>query len=93
MFNFLADLLPDETGEFFGFSILGGSSYLYIKKLKSELEQQKGFFEESEKNLLKTIQKKEEVFEKQKKELDRKLEANCLSDEAIQFLKSYSEKV
>lgn len=73
MIDVILDLLPDETGEVIGFALMGGMTYLYIDNLDAQIENQKS--------------KAEEIKGKME-DLSRKFNSNCLSPEAINYLKN-----
>lgn len=67
------DLLPDDLAEFFGCSLFAGSTYLYVDHIKGKSKGDK----------TKAEQAKEKIHE-----LSRSIEKNCLSSEAMEYLKN-----
>jgi hypothetical protein len=67
------DLLPDELGEYIGCSLFTGATYLYVDHIKSQAQNEKS---------------KVDVARQKIDELSRSMEKNCLSDEALNYLKN-----
>ena len=76
MLDFLLSLLPDDVGEFLGFGLLGGCSYMGIKHMSKKVNAEKYKGQEMEEKLNKIILKQSD-----------KIKKNCLSDEAMDFIK------
>ncbi len=77
MIDLILDLLPDETGEYIGATLMGGATYLYLDTLH-------------EKNL--TEKQKAEALKQKIRELSETVDKSCLSPEAMAFLKEEARR-
>ncbi|MBA2403867.1 MAG: hypothetical protein H0V66_03775 [Bdellovibrionales bacterium] len=66
------DLLPDDLGEYLGCSLFTGATYLYVGHVNSKTGKEKN---------------KAEAAKEKIEELSRSIEKNCLSEDAINYLK------
>lgn len=76
MIDLFLDLLPDETGEYIGFGLMTGATYLYLDHIEGKTTNAKSKVEEMKGKM---------------QELSRTINNNCLSPEALNFIKNQNK--